>query len=817
MYRMGQLIRNRQILLPLLLCSITTPAVILAAEQKSAVLIGIDLYNPKNPPPAKSTPALVKRPPARGNWSAWTFPDLEGAVNDAQLIESILSSDKLGFKDIAILKNQEATADAILSTLQRKLIDETSKGDIRVVFYSGHGSTVRNQASKERFQLDQTIVPADHYKGNVPDIRDKELSRILWKAGEKGVKVIFIADSCHSGGLSRGAWNQRGLTRTAKTTPGPEAKGYPVQINDPADIDPQTGKEINPVDAGVVFLSASQDDEPAQENPDTPEGPHGAFTWALRKALEQGLDQPADLVVRRATSLLKADSFAQQPELKGKDLHSMNLFGMPASAVSGTTAVVESVSADGKTIRLRGGKAIGIYEGCEMKRILSGAGPAEIRVTASLDLVRSDAQKIEGGAAISKNDVFEVDKWAIPEDPMLSVYVPPAAPAGIVFAVASEAGKLRADPSVRWIRDSTEATPGQVMHWNGKEWVIEKYPAQGSPLSLGTRPTAGEVRSHLDRNANFLLIVPPTAALADDLKPKPSGDGGEKSSIRVLSEPGGDQYRLIGRATESGVEYAWAQIDATEESVRKMAASKTAADLLPLPLRTDWVTLDASGESAARAGLDLNGKSARLGRLRAWLTLLAPPEDSSADSPFPYHLAFREAGKTLGNFVTNNEMKGGVRYKMYLRASESDIRQQGVADRWVYIFAIDHFGKGTLLFPALGEGNAGNQFPRKKDGRRDVQPDVEVTERPDYDFEVDEPYGVDTYFLLTSKQPIEDPQIFEFDGVRTRGAAREAEYQDRLTQLLSGVGNPASRGSKRNPAVPVTWGLEQVRVLSVPK
>ena len=810
-----QVIHYARILLPLTFLPGTLTVAAFAAEQKSAVLIGIDVYNTQNPPTAEDKTPIVKRPAARGKWSAWSYEDLHGAVRDVDLMQSILSSDKLGFKDIVVLRNKDATAGAILATLQRKLIDETTKGDIRVVFYSGHGSTVRNEASNERYKLDQTIVPADHYKGDVPDIRDKELSRILWKAGKKGVKVIFIADSCHSGGLSRGVWNERGMTRTARNAPPPDAKPYPVQIYDPADKDPETGKEINPVDVGVVFLAAAQEDEPAQENPDTPEGQHGAFTWALRKALEQGLDQPADLVVRRATSLLKADNFAQEPELKGNDLHSISLFGLPASNISSTTAVVESVDSEGKVITVRGGRAIGIYEGSELKRILNSDGPVEIRVTASLDLARSEAQRIDGGATISKNDVFEVDKWVIPDDPMLSVYLPPTAPSDIVFNVASEVDKLRKDKTVHWISDSTEATPGQVMHWDGKEWVLEKNPAQGEPVRLGTNPTADKVRGHIDRNAKFLLILPPTTTLAEGLKLEPSGENAQPSSVRVLKKAGGDQYRLVGRSGETGVEYAWVQIDATEESVRKMATEQGAAERLPLPLRTDWVAMGGLPESAAKAGNDLTGTALRLGRLRAWLTLLAPPEGPEA--PFPYHLAFREVDKGKGGFVTTNEMKGGLRYKMYLRASEDDMQRLGVADRWVYVFSIDHYGKGTLLFPVLGEGNAGNQFPKKKNGKRDVEPDIQLMETQEYDFEVGEPYGVDTFFLLTSKQPIEDPQIFEFDGVRTKRATRGIGYQDRLTQLLSDIGTSTSRGVKGNPSVPASWGLEQVPILSVPK
>ncbi len=776
------------------------------AESRSAVLIGIDVYNPVHPA-SDSSPVLVKRPPAIGSWLGWEYNDLHGAVKDVDLIGSILTAPQLGFKDVVVLRNEQATADAILSTLQHKLIDETKAGDLRLVYYSGHGSTVRNTASKERFQLDQTIVPSDHYKGNVPDIRDKEISRILWKAGKKGVKVIFIADSCHSGGLSRGAWNQRGLTRTARSAPAWDANPYPVRIHDPPDIDPETRKEINPVDAGVVMLAAAQEDEEAMEDNYTPDGIHGAFTWALKKALEQGLDQPLDVVVRRATSLLKTANFVQTPNLHGKDTHSIDLFGLKASSVASTTAIVERVDAEG-TIFLRGGTAMGIYKGAELRRILSSDAPVEIRVTRSLDLARSEAEKVDPAASVRANDIFEVSKWVMPEEAALSVYLPPAAPPEVVFQVAAEIGKLRADESIRWVSDLTESNVSRIMHWDGKEWVLESNPASGAPVKLGTSPSAEDVRKLLERGANFFLWLPPATSLSQSLKLDRS-EQNQPSSIAVLKEPGG-QYRLAGRVGESGVEYAWIQPDANEESVRKLATSKDAAQRLPLPLRTDWIPLAGSADSAAAAGFALTDKAFRLGRLRSWLTLLAPPSSWTARAAFPYRLAFREVGKT--GLLATNEMKGGRHYKMYLHAAAEDIRGD-LPDRFIYVFSVDHFGKGTLLFPPLGEGNAGNRFPKRKDNQREAAPEIAITES-DYDFEISEPYGVDTFIMLNSAQPIEDPQIFEFDGVRSKGSTRGVGYTDVLTQLLSEVGTSTSRAVTRNPAVPTTWGIEQIPVLS---
>jgi hypothetical protein len=77
---------------------------------------------------------------------------------------------------------------------------------------------------------------------------------------------------------------------------------------------------------------------------------------------------------------------------------------------------------------------------------------------------------------------------------------------------------------------------------------------------------------------------------------------------------------------------------------------------------------------------------------------------------------------------------------------------------------------------------------------------------------VGEPYGKDTYILLTSEQPVGSPDVFEFDGVRSKGAARGG-VENPLTELLEGVGT-LSRSP--TPRVPTNWSIQRVSLESVP-
>ncbi len=82
------------------------------------------------------------------------------------------------------------------------------------------------------------------------------------------------------------------------------------------------------------------------------------------------------------------------------------------------------------------------------------------------------------------------------------------------------------------------------------------------------------------------------------------------------------------------------------------------------------------------------------------------------------------------------------------------------------------------------------------------------------DFSISEPFGVDTYFLLTTEDPITNPGVLDFDGVRTKGGTRGGGPEDPLTQLLNENG-AATRGVASKP-VPVRWSIEHLTLRSVP-
>ncbi len=111
----------------------------------------------------------------------------------------------------------------IVDTLQSLAKNpEIRRGDNIIIYYAGHGSRYHCTTHEFESQCDnchiEALCPIDRdtqdADGNwIPDISDRELNilfALICRA--KGENITFIADCCHSGGISRGS--QRGLRNT---------------------------------------------------------------------------------------------------------------------------------------------------------------------------------------------------------------------------------------------------------------------------------------------------------------------------------------------------------------------------------------------------------------------------------------------------------------------------------------------------------------------------------------------------------------------------------------------------------------------------
>lgn len=147
---------------------------------------------------------------------------LRSCVNDAVNMQNRLVKN-YGFSksNTTLLTDAQATRQRILAELENyeKLV---SGGDLFVFYYSGHGAVFPDAESDnpdetEQFGMqgyfpsgfyDSTLVPVDARKNTSGKrwknmILDDELNEIFSRFTAKGVQVIFISDSCHSGTLGK--------------------------------------------------------------------------------------------------------------------------------------------------------------------------------------------------------------------------------------------------------------------------------------------------------------------------------------------------------------------------------------------------------------------------------------------------------------------------------------------------------------------------------------------------------------------------------------------------------------------------------------
>jgi hypothetical protein len=81
-------------------------------------------------------------------------------------------------------------------------------------------------------------------------------------------------------------------------------------------------------------------------------------------------------------------------------------------------------------------------------------------------------------------------------------------------------------------------------------------------------------------------------------------------------------------------------------------------------------------------------------------------------------------------------------------------------------------------------------------------------------FTIAPPYGLDTYILLVSEQPLPDPGMLEFEAVSGTRGRLQPTSQDPLSRVLSQFGR-GTRGVKT--AVPTNWSIDRLVFHSTPQ
>jgi len=368
-------------------------------------------------------------------------------------------------------------------------------------------------------------------------------------------------------------------------------------------------------------------------------------------------------------------------------------------------------------VLLEGGWANGLAIGSALRAVRDPQ--TRLVVTNLVGLGEAEAH-VERGH-VESGTLLEPDGWICAPARRIRVWMPHVAwselpISGLAHLLAIMAAKKR----IRWVDDPTVMTPDYLLRRTDANWeliepdgVVKSFASDDD----GAENAIGAVAA----GSSLFVQLPAPATLADQLA---------TNAIEVTAHPADADYILTGRFAKRRLTYAFVRPGATRADQRKCS----------LPVRTTWTD---------DAGM-LRDMLIRLRKIAAWRFIDSPPVSRS-----PYHLALRrERDDTL---VRGTTVAGHERYRAVLRGTNLPPL---VDARFFYFFVIDSHGRSILLFPRAASGSVENRFP--------INPAAAPPEEiPLTTFEVSPPYGVDTYVLLTTDQPLPNPSILEWSGVRT--------------------------------------------------
>jgi hypothetical protein len=221
------------------------------------------------------------------------IPQLQGCINDAKAIEAAVRPLALTTR---LLLEGDVTRAAFLKTWQ-EMVAISAPGDTLLVTYSGHGSQERQASPGAAADgLHDSFILANFDSSKVglnqERILDEEMQG-LWKSVQDRNTVIFVADACHSGGMTRKVDARISGDLRYRT-----AGLYDVDNDLTTEVKMPRAADVLEL-PHVVFLSGAQSSELVPEF--TIDGrPQGALSWSFANAIVGRADTNHDGVVSGA-------------------------------------------------------------------------------------------------------------------------------------------------------------------------------------------------------------------------------------------------------------------------------------------------------------------------------------------------------------------------------------------------------------------------------------------------------------------------------------------------------------------------------------
>lgn len=355
-----------------------------------ALLIGINEYSPSSNPQIRALNGCLNDVSDFGKFLKENYGDL---IADEQ--------------QILVLTDARATRANVIDGF-RKHLAQAGPDDIAVVYYSGHGSTgitaLEFQAATSDRQ-EQTWVLHDSREPGKYDLADKEIALLLEEVGVRGPRIVVIADSCHSGSVTREL--EQFLQMQPRFEKGTSDVRPLESYLDGAYV--QRGN-VNIPSSDHLLLAACDRVERAWEN-----NGHGQFTQSLISVLGKSGGQVtyADLFVQ-VRAFIRNALKNQTPQMESVGVFNVSQGFLGRNVETGRLARYRVYMKAGKwTIDLGAGMGIEQRVGEPFKiKIYDSVAEGQLVGTAALDVMNVTESTLQAGALpLDANNVY----WGEPE------------------------------------------------------------------------------------------------------------------------------------------------------------------------------------------------------------------------------------------------------------------------------------------------------------------------------------------------------------------------------------------------------------------
>ncbi len=257
---------------------------------------------------------------------------LEGCIRDIDRMKVLLKRlyPQRPEDHTTALVNEQATYSNIIQAI-RALSAKAISGDTILIQYSGHGSYNKSAEAFRRIdskQQDETLVCYDSRLPGRYDLADKELG-VLFSEFSEGVDIVFIADCCFSGTLTRSGGEE---ATSYRFTPGRRDEPRPLETYLDAWFTHQADGTVHVPERPHIVLSSCDRDQVAFEK-----FKHGLFTYHLLEILERsrGRITYADLFqrVRSKVAQSRVNRTPQTPTFEVVGYFNCNRYFLGAEAV----------------------------------------------------------------------------------------------------------------------------------------------------------------------------------------------------------------------------------------------------------------------------------------------------------------------------------------------------------------------------------------------------------------------------------------------------------------------------------------------------